>query len=292
MFLSALERSLYLFKSNMVSLVVMTDLRENLGWLVGSIATAVAMAVGWFISSGVVVNLLFLLIGAGITYFVQTRTQRKAWKREYSIKIAETVYGSLYRQVKSVVWSLEQKRLDPINFEEWGQLQQDHRYFMVDEKFRNKLDGFLEKVRKYSLDVHRLENEVLPRIIHEESKEIFKTDTEGVRIHVEIRYEEKARVISGTYDIIECLISQTNPRDSVLKRHPEAEILEFAMKFGQVPASSTAIGKFDDFWESCLRRMKADSNYQSLLQETNRLLEEAKSVKKEIVKRIEEPWKI
>lgn len=58
----------------------MTDLRENLGWLVGSIATAIAMAVGWFISSGVVVNLLFLLIGSGITYFVQTRTQKRAWK--------------------------------------------------------------------------------------------------------------------------------------------------------------------------------------------------------------------
>lgn len=34
-------------------LIAMTDLRENLGWLVGSIATTIAMA-GGFISSGVV----------------------------------------------------------------------------------------------------------------------------------------------------------------------------------------------------------------------------------------------
>lgn len=58
----------------------MTDLRENLGWVIGSIATAIAMAVGWLTSSGVVVNLLFLLLGSGITYVVQTRTQKECGK--------------------------------------------------------------------------------------------------------------------------------------------------------------------------------------------------------------------
>jgi hypothetical protein len=79
----------------------MTNSRENLGWLLGSIVTAIAMAVGWLISSGVVVNLLFLLIGFGITYFVQTRTQKRAWKREYSVKIVETVYGPFYKELKN-----------------------------------------------------------------------------------------------------------------------------------------------------------------------------------------------
>ena len=81
----------------------MTDLRENLGWVIGSIATAIAMAVGWVISTGVVVNLLFLLIGSGITYFVQTRTQKRAWKREYSVRIVEEVYGSLFSGIKGII---------------------------------------------------------------------------------------------------------------------------------------------------------------------------------------------
>ena len=60
----------------------MSDLRENFGWLVGSIATAIAMAFGWLISSDVVVSLLFLLIGSAITYFVQSRTQKRAFPLE------------------------------------------------------------------------------------------------------------------------------------------------------------------------------------------------------------------
>jgi hypothetical protein len=37
---------------NQVFLIAITDLQENLGWIIGSIATAIAMAIGWFISSG------------------------------------------------------------------------------------------------------------------------------------------------------------------------------------------------------------------------------------------------
>ena len=59
------EIKLFILVKNKSITVSMTDLRENLGWLVGSIATAVAMAIGWFISSGVLINLLFLLVGAG-----------------------------------------------------------------------------------------------------------------------------------------------------------------------------------------------------------------------------------
>jgi len=87
----------------------MTDVRENLGWILGSIATAIAVAVGWLISSGVVINLIFLLIGSAITYFVQTKTQNKVWKREYGVKLAEEVYGSLFKQMKDIIQYLEEK---------------------------------------------------------------------------------------------------------------------------------------------------------------------------------------
>jgi hypothetical protein len=270
----------------------MTDLRENLGWVIGSIVAAIAAFLGWFYESGLFNTILGIIIGAGIAFFVQTRTQKRVWKREYSIKIAETVYGSLYREVKSVVSSLEKKEPVHISFEQWGQFQQDHRYFMVDEEFRENLDEFFKSVREYSLAVHEFRNEHLPKIMDEEGKRIFKTTIEGVRIHADIKIREKRGIVSLRYDIADSLISRINPNDAVMKAHPDAEVLEFAVAFGNVPASSTDVGKFGEFLEACFKRMDADRNYQSLIQETNRLLEEAKSIKKKLAKRIEEPWRI
>jgi len=53
----------------------MTDLRENLGWIVGSAIAAIAAFLSWFYESGLLSALVGIVIGAGITYFVQTRTQ-------------------------------------------------------------------------------------------------------------------------------------------------------------------------------------------------------------------------
>ena len=47
--------------------------------------------------------ILATAIGAGIAYFVQTRTQNKIWRREYSIRIAEEVYGLLYGKLKRII---------------------------------------------------------------------------------------------------------------------------------------------------------------------------------------------
>lgn len=97
----------------------MTDIRENLGYLIGSIVTTLALVLGWTFQSGILNTLVGVAIGAGISYYVQTKTQERAWKREYSVKIAETVYGSLYREVKWIIWSLENKPpLPHLNFEQ------------------------------------------------------------------------------------------------------------------------------------------------------------------------------
>jgi len=272
----------------------MTDLRENLGWLIGSTATAIAMAIGWFISSGVVVNLLFLLVGSGITYFVQTRTQKRAWKREYTVKIAEEVYGSLFRHVKWIIPSLEEKHYRQLSFEEWRLIQDDYRYFMVDEKFRTKLDEVFERVQNYNMAIYKLENIILPKIVNEETKRVFNVDTDE-HARVEVKYVEGNLPHSGTPSTIRCLISQTHPKDDVLRGTTEISNVECLVNVRRKDGTTfhdPDMEKFNQFWESCLRRMKEDKTYNFIIEENEKLLKEARNLKKEIVKRIEEPWKI
>lgn len=273
----------------------MTDLRENLGWIIGSIVTAIAMAVGWFISSGVVVNLLFLLLGFGITYFVQTRTQKRAWKREYSIKIAETVYGSLFSAFKSIILSLENKWNRQLSFDAWRTMQEDHRYFMVDEKFRKRLDDFLKKVENYSMAIYELRANILPEIANEETERVFNIETDGIA-RLEVNYKKKhSNIVSATPDTIHCLISQTHPKESALKDAPEgstAECFVNIQKRDGTTFHSHDVNQFDEFWKSCLSRMKENKTYLFINEENIKLLTETRNVMKEITRRIQEPWKI
>jgi hypothetical protein len=272
----------------------MTDLRENLGWLIGSVATAVALALGWLYQSGILNTLVGIVVGAGIAYFVQTRTQKRAWKREYSVKIAEQVYGFLFREVKSIIEALENKHHSDLFFGGWRQMQEDHRYFMVDEKFRASLDRFLEKVEKYSRAVNRFRSTILPKIANEETRIVFNTKTDEIA-ELLVKYHENYRDISTSPNMIECLISETHPKDYALEGKADISNVEFNIR---VPRKDEAafyskdLKKFDKFWESCLRRMKEDETYRFVMAEDSNLLEEAKKVRKEIVERIEEPWKI
>ena len=58
----------------------MTAIRENLGWVIGGVVAAIAAFLGWFYESGLLNTVIGIIIGAGIAFFVQTRTQRRAWK--------------------------------------------------------------------------------------------------------------------------------------------------------------------------------------------------------------------
>lgn len=163
---------------------------------------------------------------------------------------------------------------------------------MVDEIFRKKLDTFFERVRKYNDSVNELRTRILPDIINKEVKRVFLTGVLAEEINLEVRYKDGTHIVSTSPKIIDCLISEIHPKDFAVRSNPEAVVLEFHLKYGQVPADTKDVGKFDEFWMSCLSRMKEDKTYQSILKEADGLLEEAKDVRKRIVELIEEPWKI
>lgn len=55
---------------------------------------------------------------------------------------------------------------------------------------------------------------------------------------------------------------------------------------------STNSEKIAKFWEVCLQKIEDNTEHQFVIRENDSLLEEAKEIKKELVKRIEEPWRI
>ena len=266
----------------MVSSVVMTDLRENLGWLVGSVATAIGVAISWLVSSEIFTTLVAVLVGFLASYFLQTLTQKRAWEREYSVKIAEEVYGSLFRGIKGIILSLENKWYRQLSFDPWWEMQEDHRYFMVDEKFRIKLDEFSERLQSYSRAVYELRNTILPRIVNKETKRVFNVEPDKILI-LEVKYKENHRNISTSPNIIECLIANTHPKDHALRNKSGISYVECFINIprrNQPVFHSHDVNKFNVFWESCLKRMTEDKTYKFIIEENDKLLKEARNAKR------------
>ncbi len=268
----------------------MIELRENLRWLVGSISAGVAIVLAYLEEYEFLGTLLGTVIGAGIAYFVQNRTQKRTWKREYAVRLAEEVYGKLYRDLKWIIWTLKRKEIAQLNFESWGVIQEDYRYFMVDEKFAEKLDQFFQRVRKYNDSIYELKAKILPKIISEIGSSVFERDVDEIIPHIKFNEGRNSSILNPPF--IDCLLSKTHPEKYFLEQHPEAQIIQFGFKFGKESAEQKYVERFDKFWGLCLNKMSKNKTYLFIKEEKEKIPKEAKILNDEVVKRIREPWNI
>jgi hypothetical protein len=276
----------------------MTGIRDNLNWVVGFIVGGIVAFLSWFYVSGLFSTIVAVLVGAGIAYIVQTRTQRNAWKREYSVKIAETVYGSLYSEVKGILSTLEKGAFYSISFGKWREFQNDHRHLMVIGEFRNQLDKFLENVDEYSGYVIRLNAEVFPSIVKEASRKVFGLIAN--RIPIEVQYKTAGGFgASQQFDPLTCLARHGSPQELVMEGNPRSEIISVRVpEFGNIVETSglqpvTANeAKVNEFWKLCVDIEEKNEVYRLVIQKQSALLQESRLVLDELTKRIEQPWRI
>lgn len=274
----------------------MVDLRENLEWIVGSAGAGVAVLVGWLLSSGTALNLVFLLLGAGITYFVQSRTQKKAWQREYSVKTAKTVFGPLYRDVTSMIAVLRRGDLGWARFGKWQEFQQDGTKFEVDEKFRGKLDSLLKRAEEYDGFLSENRSRVLPRLLREEAGEVFRMSARPRDVNVVFDARGDGEPFKFSKDesaLVEHLIMKTDPRTELSKRYTELKIANITIMAGELDATGPdAETKFDELWKACLKRMEEGGENFNFQRRTEEILQEAEKIRQELARRIEKARKI
>jgi len=234
-----------------------------------------------------------LLVGVGITYFVEKKTQERAWKREYAVKVAETVYMPLCTQMNLVTRFLEENPFRPVPdylyFGEWSSIKKENRHLMVDRDFRSEIIAFFDRFRNYKESVDEFRANILS-IVKGEAERVFKIKTRGTEPEFRVRYKENNQQVTySNMKVIDHLISQEHPREYILKDNPRRVIEEFQIQFGQEPIP-VAKEKLDDFWNSCVKRMKG--TYQNIQREKEGILEDATKLKDKLEERIQEPWKI
>jgi hypothetical protein len=153
----------------------------------------------------------------------------------------------------------------------------------------------------YSKVVITLRGEVIPKIVLDKAKSVLRIVADDVPT-ISVKYSKGHLPIISSPSFIDCLLSETHPAKHVIGNDPDASIIEVLYTFMAIGKGdrvkgthtySNGSGKIlNTFWESCLNVMREDESYGLLVRENKRLLEEAKSLKQEIAKRIEEPWRI
>jgi len=248
------------------------------------------------------------IFGSILNYFFSKKTQEREWKKQQSKITAEEVYGPLGNQVKWIVWYLENYVLPKeLNFEAWGVMQEDHRFYMVDEDFRCRLDKFFDMVRLYNLTSKVFRKETLPEIVRYQTGEIFGTEAQielsvcyGRRGIFGLGIEEKPsdydedtlqeHVYIKHETLLEWLISQEHPEQYISRNYgvflPDTSEVVLAKE-----RRSYTESLFQEFWDSCTKKMKENEIYRNLRKATQTILEEARNLKEELAKRIREPWK-
>lgn len=272
----------------------MTDLRENLGWIAGSVIAGIAAFLSWFYESGLLSALVGIFIGAGIAYFVQTRTQKRVWKREYALKTAETVYGPLFEDIDKVL----NNRGDTFQWVypyKWSEVKNTFQYLTIDEAFRNRLDESFQRIQNYNGKLQK-SIDLINRIVIEETRVAFPSYMES-RPDFLIRREHgnESRI-----DINESLRMQKHPLDLAERGRLENENRQYFIDLMPVKGGPSKVLEyeaddkkaFDILWNACSVRVEQDSLIKYLRKEYLEIVKELQSIKKELIRRIQEPWKI
>ncbi len=242
----------------------------------------------------ILVNIIFLFVGAGIGLLVQSRTQKKAWERDYSIKIVTDVYSKLFGDYNLIIKALEQKSHESLPTDGWKNIKQVGKHFMVKEKFRNRLDNFYERLKKVNDAQHSRRWDILPKIMVEEAKTIFGVETESPP-RFKVKWTQNNQEASKEAPLVTSLIHETHPKEIVLRNRSEASFVSMDVDIlvaGKKVYHPLDLEDAERYWKSCLQRMRNTENYKFIIIENDSLLGEANKLKKELSQRIEKPWKI
>ncbi len=278
----------------------MVNLRENLKWLVGSVTATIGAILAYLQEYEFLGTLLGTVIGAGIAYFVQGRTQKRTWKREYSIKIVEEVYGALYNSIIGMIRNLEEKYYNGLDFSIWRGFQVHYRYLMVDEEFRKRLDSFYESVEKYTKACLQFQNRILLNIVKQAINQVFNVEAEG-KPNLDVGYTKNKKQFAHSTILQDNLLKKFSLSefvDEALKYEDKSRISDIAININFAKADQSGwfrsydTKEIERFLELCRKEMKENETYTFIIKENDKLLKEAKSLKKELIKRIQEPWEI
>lgn len=202
--------------------------------------------------------ILGVIAGFVLSYFVQTRTQRRAWKRDFLIKNIDTIYGPLYNvslYIEMVLNSIDITRsYETISREIWEQIKNSYTYHMIDDELRKEIENFYILVELFNNSTHYAKKRAI-EVVRQRASEFYDVQVENI----DYRYRKNGSTSSAL--IFDCLLFKIHPKDAITKT--DKIELRIEHRVGNeyqslVLTEPEQIKEFDILWEKMSQELKND----------------------------------
>lgn len=206
----------------------------------------------------------------------------------------QEIYGKLKKSVINIISTLEDRSYHIFLLDPWRDIQVDERYHLVNKKLGNRLDDFSEKIDEYVSAINHLDFKMLKTITQDVANDIFKKDQSTAGgLHLSISFiRTRGNPLDRSITIrnhllknqtIEELIDHERKKENLGKE--EIKGTELELQYLGEPTKDMQM--ITEFWNKCLKRLESVPEYKFMVKQNDILLEEAKEIKEELIKRIE-----
>jgi len=281
------------------------NIRNEASLLIGSALSAISAGLSVFYGSPVFGVVTGTLLGAVVTVYAQSRTQKTAWKRELAVRNADTLYGPLFNLLNSNLATIDRMSAQTgyltLDDAFWKQITSQYQFYFIPEGgLRDRLGRFFNLISKYNtmvwpLAVTSAEGNEVTKLIREEAQKFYDLPIE------QIVYVAQWTNGSNALPIINPLLFGEHPRKVLSTTYPTMN-LTFTVQIttlapsgqpGQNTLSSASdLLKFDSFFKQTVgkvRSLQLPSATRAILQEIHTRGLELKTL---LLAYIQQPWSV
>jgi len=237
-----------------------------------------------------VVNLLFLVtgagLGAGLTYFVQTKTQERAWKRDDALNMRDKVYGPVFRGMSEILESIELgKGPDWEIMSKLKEMKTEYLFYNMKRDLKNRFYRLAERLDKYQT-IHSSTQTLVLRKIRDAVKESQEVDVSvslgQVRLGLDLL---KDAVEVGSITLEQAILQKLRPSDFVRTKKGEwGEDLSIDVR---VAGKSKELNDIESLYEDVLSEMEGEPLYRKEKEQRKILIFELEGFLQQIEKHLE-----
>lgn len=268
---------------------------NKLSILIISILTTAGMAISFFVNYPIAGTVIGVTIGFVLSYVVQTKTQRRAWKRDFIIKTVDSVYGPLYDESILIETrydlSSSTRHYHQFVINAWKAIKNNYTYHLIeDNNFRKDVESFYDLIDEYNL-LTSYTYEKVGKIISARGSEFYKLDVIGLGYFFKILTGREAP------DLSDCLIHGIHPTCAYTKSSQrwEIQIAHGTDSGGQTSKILNSEKDFDEFetlWKIMLKDVNEDQKIQKMKIEYEQVQAENIKLRAKLVERIQRQWKV
>lgn len=237
--------------------------------------------------------ILGVVAGFTLSYLVQTKTQKRAWKREFLLKNIDQIYGPLYNESLALESQyhamVEYHKYSQLHPKKWNDIQKSYTYHMVeDEEFRKQLDEFYLTIDMFNetvRDAREQTNEIVKKI----GTKYYDVDVEKIMLY---QNNENQFPIENVND---CLLFNIHPREAfeqdaklIIQINHRISNALHRIEFQK----QEDFEKFEGFWKELTEEASKYKNFEMVRNTALEIHVKNLEIREKLVKRINERQKM